>query len=483
MSKLHWGKRACGIFLLWAATAVALPAQTLTVLHSFDITDGAEPDAPLVQATDGNLYGITHVGGTHLDGTVFNITTGGALTSLHSFAGTDGSLPAAALVPATNGNLYGSTEEGGTAGNCTNPAGCGTIFKLTTGGALATIYNFCHKSDCADGEAPAAALLQAIDGDFYGTTSAGGAGGYGTVFTGHDTLTTLHSFAFTDGAVPSGALIQASNGNFYGTTAQGGANGEGGTIFELAPGGKLTTLYSFCSQINCTDGNSPTSSLVEGTDGNFYGTASMGGAYGVGTVFKITPKGALTTLYNFCPKGFPNCPDGAIPTGGLVLATDGNFYGTTFNAGGGQGGGYGTVFKVTPGGTLTTLYNFCSQAGCADGAAPYAGLLQATDGNFYGTTQQGGAHGDGEVFSLSVGLGPFVETLPDGGKVGATIDILGTDLTGATSVTFNGTAASFKVVSGSLIEAKVPSGATTGIVRVKTPGGTLSSNLPFYVLK
>jgi uncharacterized repeat protein (TIGR03803 family) len=188
----------------------------------------------------------------------------------------------------------------------------------------------------------------------------------------------------------------------------------------------------------------------------------------------------LTTLYSFCAQG-GNCTDGAGPIAGLVQATDGNYYGTT------EGGGAnndGTVFKITPSGTLTTLHSFDG----VDGANPNAALVQRTDGKFYGTTDVGGASGScnppngcGTIFSLSVGLGPFVETNPTSGAVGAAVTILGNSLTGATSVTFNGIAATFTVKSKSEITTTVPAGATTGTVQVATPGGTRSSNVPFRV--
>jgi uncharacterized repeat protein (TIGR03803 family) len=207
----------------------------------------------------------------------------------------------------------------------------------------------------------------------------------------------------------------------------------------------------------------------------------------LGTVFKITPSGTLTTLYSFCSQS--GCTDGYGPV--LLQATDGNFYGTTVYGGanttGCGGGGCGTVFKITPSGTLTTLYSFCSQSGCTDGSGPNS-LVQDTNGMFYGTTFGGGLTnclgGCGTVFSLSVGLGPFVETQPNWGRAGRPIEILGTNLTGATSVTFNGTPAVFRVVPNlnSLIKTTVPEGATTGYVQVVTPGGTLSSNVPFRVL-
>jgi uncharacterized repeat protein (TIGR03803 family) len=205
-------------------------------------------------------------------------------------------------------------------------------------------------------------------------------------------------------------------------------------------------------------------------------STSGGGAYSAGTVFKITPSGTLTTLYSFCSQS--GCTDGEGPGTGLAQATNGDLYGTT-SFGGAHNDG--TVFQITPSGTLTTLYSFCSQSGCTDGEHPVSGLIQATNGGLYGTTYVGGANSDGTVFSLSVGLGPFVETLPTSGSVGTTVKLLGTNLTGATSVSFNGVGAVFEVVSSSEITTTVPTGATTGTVQVVTPNSTLSSNVPFRV--
>jgi uncharacterized repeat protein (TIGR03803 family) len=213
-----------------------------------------------------------------------------------------------------------------------------------------------------------------------------------------------------------------------------------------------------------------------------YGTTIVGGAYGSGTIFEITPSGTLTTLYNVCSQS--GCPDGNYLYAGLIQATDGNLYGV-MDIGGANNGG--TIFSMTLSGTLTTLHSFCSQPACADGQYPAAGLVQDTNGNLYGTTADGGANACsgltcGTVFSLSVGLPPFVETQPTAAKVGATVNILGTNLTGATSVNFNGKAATFTVVSSSEITTTVPAGATTGEVQVVTPGGTLLSNVSFRVL-
>jgi uncharacterized repeat protein (TIGR03803 family) len=207
-----------------------------------------------------------------------------------------------------------------------------------------------------------------------------------------------------------------------------------------------------------------------------YGTTISGGAYGDGTIFGITPSGKVTTLYNVCSQS--GCPDGNYLYANLIQASDGNLYGI-MDVGGTNGSG--TIFKITLSGTLTTLYNFCSQSGCPDGQYPAAGLVQDTDGNLYGTTADGGANGDGTVYSLSIGLAPFVETLPTSGKVGAAVKILGTNLTGATSVSFNGKAAAFTVVSSSEIAATVPTGATAGDVQVVTSSGTFVSNVSFRV--
>ena len=485
LSKLNWGTRACAVLVLCATTAIALPAQTLTTLYSFcslgfPCTDGEVPFAGLVQATNGDLYGTTLYGGTNGNyGTVFKITPSGTLTTLYSFCPqtncTDGAAPQAGLVQAANGDLYGTTLFSGTNGQ-------GMVFKITQGGTLTTLYSFCSQTNCTDGANPDAGLVQAANGDLYGTTAGGGAYGGGTVFeiTPDGTLTTLYSFCSlgfpcTDGVGPAAGLVQATNGDLYGTTFFGGPNG-GGTVFKITPGGTLTTLYSFCSQSNCTDGAEPEAGLVQAANGNFYGTTEGGGrANGrYGTVFKITPTGTLTTLHRF------NGTDGTFPYAGLVQAANGDFYGTT---GGGGANGNGTVFKITPTGELTTLYSFCSQTNCTDGGQPLAGLVQDANGDFYGTTSGGGGGpANGTVFRLSVGLGPFLKPRPPYGKVGAAIKILGTNLTGAASVSFDGTAAVFEVVSSSEITTTVPAGASSGAVQVVTPSGTLSSNASFLVV-
>jgi len=479
MANINLYKRVCLVVLLLAAMAVASSAQTFTVLASFDKSDGAQPAfASLAQGLDGNLYGTTRFGGNNTSyrskgyGTFFRVMPGGTLTNLYKFCARancpDGETPQGGVVLGTDGNFYGTTEF--------NPAGGGLleVFKITQGGTLTAYIS-------GAGSLPFSAPVQATNGNFYGTTTAGGEGA-GTVFamTPEGTVTTIYKFCTVkpcpDGREPTAGLVQGTDGNLYGTTnyaggtAGGGANA--GTVFAVTLGGKLNRLHSF----DTSDGAHPYAGLIQASDGNFYGTTELGGANSGGTVFQITPAGTLTTLHNFCTLA--SCADGETPVAGLVQATDGNLYGTT-ELGGANGSG--TIFQITTGGALTTLYSFCAQAMCADGGNPETGLAQGTDGSFYGAASVGGIGNVGTVFSLSMGLGPFVKTLPTFGSVGGSTDILGTNLTGTTAVSFNGTAAVFTVVSGTDIQATVPTGATTGFVTVTTPSGTLSSNIAFQV--
>jgi uncharacterized repeat protein (TIGR03803 family) len=309
------------------------PGGSFATLHSFHGTDGRAPFGALVQATDGGLYGTTCCGGAGW-GTVYKISPGGKLRTLYKFHNTpDGGNSNAGLVQAADGSLYGTTVNGGT-GNCGD--GCGVIFKKTPGGKLTTFHTF----QGTDGWRPYG-LIQGTDGNLYGITSSAGTNGYGTFFaiTTAGALTSLYNFCAqqncSDGASPLGTPVQASDGTFYGTTTGGGANGYG-TIFRITSGGTLTTLYSF----DKTDGETPWAGLVQGSDGNFYGTTSSGGTNGYGTIFSITSAGTLTTLHNF------NRTDGADPNGALMQGADGNFYGVTQ-----RGGTHnkGTVFSLSMG--------------------------------------------------------------------------------------------------------------------------------------
>jgi uncharacterized repeat protein (TIGR03803 family) len=471
--------------------AVTSHAQTFSTLVDFDESNGSLPQSVLVQGFDGNFYGTTATGGTEGYGTVFKVTPEGTLTTLYNFCSdlgncSDGASPTGPLAQGRDGNFYGMTFFGGSAQQ-------GTIFKVTPDGTLTTIYNFCSRTNCSPNVSGAGdgGLVQAASGDFYGMSS-GGANNGGTIFrvTPSGLLKTLYSFCAlancADGAYPKGTLVQARDGNLYGTTFDGGVFGSasnGGTIFEITPDGALTTLYSFCAQMNCTDGEQPYGSLIEAKDGNFYGTTSSGGTNDFsGTVFRITPQGTLSTIYSFCVT--PDCSDGNSPMGSLMQATNGDFYGTTLGGGGSDRSEVGTIFKITSAGKLTTLHVF--HRSHTDGQEPWAGLMQATNGNFYGSTQNGGlldcTNRCGILYTLATELGPFVKTQPTFGKVGTSVIILGTDLTSATSVTFNGTAAVFSIVSATEITTTAPAGATSGAVEVVAPSGTLSSNVAFAVV-
>jgi len=486
MTKLRAWKMACAVSLLGAATAGAASAQAFRTLLSFEGSDGYLPVGGLAQGTDGSLYGTTSSGGDFNCnpprgcGTVFRISRGGIEKVLHIFGGGDGAYPAATPILATDGSFYGTTENGGpSSGAC--PVGCGTIFRMTPNGELETLSSFGY----GDGAYPVGGLAQANAGTFYGTTSTGGSNGWGTVFevTSAGMLTTLYNFCgqanCLDGALPVAGLVRAMDGNFYGTTASGGVHGVG-TVFKVTTAGSFTVLASV------NDGYYA-NGLIQATNGNLYGTTQLGDqcfpAGGCGTVFQVTLTGDFTTIYNFCVQSFDNCTDGANPYAGLVQADDGNFYGTTYFAGVGGGG---TIFGITPGGSLTTIHSFCSGSPCPNGAYPADALVQATNGKFYGTTEYGGTDscnsGCGTVFSLSTGLPPFVSFVQAWGKVGQTGVILGQGFTGTTSVSLNGTPAVFTVKSDTFLEATVPAGATTGYVTVNTPSGTLTSNVPFNVI-
>jgi uncharacterized repeat protein (TIGR03803 family) len=470
----NW-KKVCAAVLFSAMTIIAAPAQTYTNLVNFDLTNGAYPGSwlSLVQGLDGNFYGTTFEGGAPDWGTVFKMTPDGSLTTMYEFCKktgcADGAHPYSGLVQAPDGDFYGVTWAGGN-DNC--GVGCGTVYKITPAGKLTTLHVF----DKTDGWAPYGALTQGTDGNFYGTTYQGGTYDSGTVFkiTSSGTLTTLYSFdcgetKCPDGGYPYAGVVQGTDGNFYGTTYEGQNAGFYGTAFKITPAGKLSTLHTFEN----TDGASPFEGLVQGSDGNFYGSTYAGGTKNYGTVFKVTAGGTFTTLYNFIDG-----EDGGWPETGLVQATDGNFYGST-SVGGANAAG--TIFSISPSGTLTTAFS-----GDGDIDPVVGTVMQGTDGTFYGATWNGGSSNRctgqcGTVYSLSVGLGPFVTTLPTSGKVGAPVIILGNNLTGSTGVSFNGTAASFTVVSNSEIRTAVPTGGTTGKVEVVTPGGTLQSNVVFRV--
>jgi len=372
---------------------VSCEAGSESVLHYFagGATDGADPDGGLIQASDGNLYGVTYGGGANCCGALFKITPDGTETVLHYFTGgsTDGLSPVGSLIEASDGNFYGVTDEGGTSNN-------GVVFKITPTGTESVLYSF--DGGTTDGANPVGSLIQASDGSFYGVTRLGGTSGYGVLFkiTPGGTETVLHSFAggtANDGATPIGPLIQGSDGNLYGVTYEGGASYDG-VAFKSTLSGAESVLYSFHG--GTTDGANPAGGLIQASDGNFYGVTQYGGpnggAVGAGVVFKMTPDGTESVLYLF--KG--GTSDGAWPGGALIVGSDGNFYGTTYASG---ASGYGVVFKVTPDGAESVLYSFAGRT--TDGANPVGGLIQASDGSLYGMTAEGGSNNQGTIFEFN----------------------------------------------------------------------------------
>jgi uncharacterized repeat protein (TIGR03803 family) len=387
------------------------PAGTLTTLVNFNSTNGANPYGSLIQGSDGNFYGT--VGGISHDGAIFKMTPGGILTTLLSFPDTNGPYPQASLIQGSDGNFYGTTNQGGS-------SAVGTIFKATTGGTLTTLYSFITTiAGYPNG------LIQGSDGNFYGTTSSGNTGNSIFKMTPGGALSTLASLDKYNLLYPNGGLVQGSDGNFYGTTNDGDGSNGNGKIFGVTPTGTVITLFSF----NHTNGAVPEPGLVQGIDGEFYGTTKYGGASGDGTAFKITPAGTLTTLVSFNNNSFPGGLYFLI-NGAMVQGMDDNFYGTIHGGNGsifkmtpagaltnlftfnstigsnpsslikgndgnfycvGQGANTGftsvAVFKLTPAGTLTTLVTASDSGGYS---AAYAPLTQGSDGNFYGTTQYGG---------------------------------------------------------------------------------------------
>ena len=402
----------CAIFAAWTRSALTMAvlclllmggfqpaeAQTETVLYSFcaqtGCPDGSNPRADLVMDTAGNLYGTTLYGGTSSVGTVFELSPSGTETVLHSFAAshTDGHYPYAGLLMDTTGNLYGTAQSGGA-------KGLGTVFKRSPNGTETLLYSFCVLAACADGYHPRAGLIMDTKGNLYGTAFDGGAYDAGAVFelSPSGTETVLHSFCqqtgCPDGYYPQAGLVMDTNGNLYGTTLYNGAYG-GGTVFKISSDGTATTFYNFCTATGCKNGRYPQAGLILDTNGNLYGTTFGGGAHGQGTVFELSPGGAETVLHSFCAR--TGCSDGSHPRADLVMDTAGDLYGTTYYGGTNS---VGTVFKLSPNGTETVLHSFAANG--SDGTHPYAGLVMDAMGNLYGTTYSGGANGYGTVFKVT----------------------------------------------------------------------------------
>jgi uncharacterized repeat protein (TIGR03803 family) len=433
-------------------------AQTVKDVYSFTANgkSGAPAHVTLAQGRDGKLYG-TSQGSTF--GTVFTLQTSGAESDLFVFDNTDGAGPSGGVILGTDGNFYGTTAGGGS-------AGLGVLYKISPSGLYTVLHEFTGGSD---GSFPVAAPIEASDGNFYGTTefAANFVGATIYKYTPSGVFTTIDSFDNATVSSIAASLVQGTDGNLYGAGYYGGAN-NCGSIFKINRSGTLLRLFSFF----CGNGGANPIGLMQASDGNLYGT-TQGSKGNDSTVFKMDQRGKVTILHTFTGSRI----EGKFPEGGLVQATDGNLYGSTSLGGSGDNG---TLYQITTDGAYTQLYSFPKNIG----VQPMGALLQDTNGLFYGTTLAGGASGIGSVFSLNMGLGPFVAFVRPTGGVGHAAQILGQGLTGATSVTFNSVAAtSFTVVNDTYMTAVVPIGATTGKVIVTTPGGTLTSNVNFRILQ
>jgi uncharacterized repeat protein (TIGR03803 family) len=381
------------LWLFAAAMALAIQplsaqARSYKVLYSFtnDFAAGEHPSSSLVRDPEGNLYGIA-LGGTFGRGIVFELSSAGIEQVLYNFKGSDGDgdVPDSMSFRDSAGNLFGTTFQGGA-------YSFGTVFKLDPQGRETIVYNLCPKTPCTKGAYPGG-VIPVKNGSIYGITYAGGnyscnLTGCGTVFRigpkGFYTL--LHAFGGggPDGQSPNAGLVLDASNNAYGTTQYGGAYGRG-TVFKVTSSGNETVEYNFDGAAN---GAYPNGGLVRDTGGNLYGTTFQGGAYNYGTIFKITALGQFTVLYSF-----PGGPSGANPYASLNLDQQGNIYGTTYS-GGSQN--FGTIFKLDASGNETVLHNFPKEG---QGVHP-SGLIIDASGNLYGTTYQGGKYNYGSVFEL-----------------------------------------------------------------------------------
>jgi uncharacterized repeat protein (TIGR03803 family) len=352
MHILYGSKTGLALFVICLAAVIAAPAQTFTTLDT-----GISSSAPLVQGIDGNLYGSNAQSGS----TIFKITPNGTLSTVHSFSNEAGGESPTGLALGLNGHLYGTTEFGGQSSTCPTPRmGCGTVFGFNANGTISTLHSFSGADGKYPVGGLTLGSDGNFYGTTKGIIVRGTS--YGNVFkiTPTGVFTVLHAFSNTDGANPAGPLVLGTNGNLYGTTTAGGTNG-GGTVFMITTGGTLTTLHNFNPSSADGDGSSPVGALVQAADGNFYGTALLGGptcngdVVDLGTIFLISPGGrTFQTVYDFCTAG----GQGSNPDTGLVLGADGNFYGGASGILLSSPVENATLFEITPKGVLTTLYNF-----------------------------------------------------------------------------------------------------------------------------
>jgi uncharacterized repeat protein (TIGR03803 family) len=361
--------------LTWIASA-GLHAQTsYQVIHHFSAsTDGSRPNG-LTRDAAGNFYGTTSDGGPSGLGTVFKLDAAThAVTVLHNFTDTpDGANPMASVTLDPAGNLYGTTRYGGS-------DGLGAVFKIDSSGVETIVHSFIDW----DGLWPSASLVRDPAGNLYGTTSNGGSHTGGVIFKIGPAGVERTVYQFEDQSASPNGLARGAAGSLYGTTVRGGHD-DVGTVFRLRPGPVYILVHSFTGG---SDGGSPQAESLLDDTGNLYSTTTYGGDFGAGTVFKVDSTGVFSVLHSF------SGPDGFNPLAGLVMDASGNLYGTAF-AGGDSN--QGVVFKLDPSGNEAVLHSF---AGGADGAHPMATLVLSPDGTLFGSTSQGGFHGDGTIFRL-----------------------------------------------------------------------------------
>ncbi len=303
MTTVLRAKLLAGIFLV--AMAIAAPAQTVSTIYQFG--SGTNPNYPfgvMAQGRDGNFYGVTLSGNGCCQGDIYKISSEGVITSLYSMAQSDGTT-CKGLTLGTDGNFYGTCQNGGT-------NNYGTLFKVTSAGVLTVLHNFAAQGSTSDGCIPYAPPIQASNGDFYGTTAFCGANNYGTVYklTLAGAYTLLYSFQGppNDTVLPFG-LIEGTDGDLWGV-----GNGwiiSGGGVFKITLAGKESLVYTFEPNADGAflDGEGPSANLIQGSNGDFYGTTEEGGSANQGTIFQLTAGGQETVLYSF-----PNQTDGAYPT-------------------------------------------------------------------------------------------------------------------------------------------------------------------------
>jgi len=456
MNRPNLHSRLCMLAVLISLSAALVQAQTYTVLHNFNETEGCCSDYPaaMAQGRDGNIYGTTLNGGTHLYGNVFKMTPSGTLTSIYSFDFTNGAYPQGGISLGQDGNFYGTTYQGGAHSR-------GTIFKITPAGVLTLLYSF---SDTGDGAYPKVPPVQAQDGNLYGTT------GNGSDYVLYK-LTTSGTFSIVATLLSSSysPLLLGMDGNLYGTTLSGGTYNSG-TVFQFSPSLKtVKTVFNFHNEW------SPTGPLMQGVDGALYGTTSSGGTGDGGVVFRLTTAGVYKILHTFSTTG---AADGRISFGGLVQGSDKLLYGVT-SAGGANG--LGTFFKISTTGTgFANIHDFAT----ATGDTPMSALLLHTNGKIYGQTSHGGTHVPyGVVFSLDASLKPFVRPVViHAAKVGASVQLLGQDFKTATAVLFGSTAATTTVTSNTFMTATPTAGSTTALITVDEPSGNLTTQVNFKII-